>query len=79
MLDCPGGWTGDPVRETAVLSRMSARIEAARRPGAPHVVVGWLDSGDGHAAVDITALYGPDGGLVGAASAVWIRLSMSTG
>jgi hypothetical protein len=73
VLDCPGGWTGDPAREPAVLGRMTARIDAAPRIGEQCVVVGRLENRSEHTAVNTTALYGPGGNLLGLAEALWLR------
>ncbi|MCG5212975.1 hypothetical protein [Streptosporangium sp. KLBMP 9127] len=74
VLDCPGGWTGDPRTEPMVLSRMTAVI--TRRPALGHtyVVVGALRRRQGRTAVVDTALFDESGRVVGKASAVWVAV-----
>ncbi|MEV5799026.1 hypothetical protein [Streptomyces collinus] len=77
-LDCPGGWTADPVRRPRVLGRMTARIDRLPTAGRTYVVVGRLDRAEGRTATNTTALYDPvDGTLLAAASAVWVALDGS--
>ncbi|WNV84702.1 hypothetical protein [Umezawaea sp. Da 62-37] len=73
-LDCPGGWTCDPVREPMVLGRMSALVLELPEPGRPHVVVGGLWRRNGRTAHIGTALYDPAGRLLAKATSVWIAL-----
>ncbi|ATE55695.1 hypothetical protein [Actinosynnema pretiosum] len=74
VLDCPGGWTGDPRADPAVLTRMTARLLAPPVPGAPHVVVARAAGRTGRTAVKLTSVYGPGGALVATASARWTAL-----
>ena len=74
-LDCPGGWTCDPVREPMVLGRMSALVLDLPEPGRPHVVVGGLWRRNGRTAHIGTALYDPAGRLLAKATSVWVALA----
>ena len=71
VLDCPGGWTGDPVARPVVLSRMSATLLATPVPGRPHVVVAAAVRDSGRTSVRATAVYTDSGRLVAHARAVW--------
>jgi len=74
VLDCPGGWTDDPARQTMVLGRMVADIDALPRVGHRYVVVGWLAARDGRTSTNLTALYDERGTLLARASAIWVAL-----
>ncbi|MFE6615320.1 hypothetical protein [Amycolatopsis sp. NPDC057786] len=74
VLDCPGGWTGDPVREPMVLGRMSAIVHKRPSPGRAHVIVGRLRRRHGRTANVGTALYDDTGRLLAQAASVWIAL-----
>ncbi len=74
VLDCPGGWTGDPVREPMVLGRMSAIVHKRPLPGRTHVIVGRLRRRHGRTANVGTALYDETGRLLAKAASVWIAL-----
>ncbi|MEU7104430.1 hypothetical protein ABZ951_05125 [Streptomyces sp. NPDC046215] len=71
VLDCPGGWTGDPATEPMVLSRMTAVITRPPAPGRTHVVVGTLRRRNARTASVDTAVFDAAQQLVGKASAVW--------
>ncbi|MFI7364268.1 hypothetical protein ACIBO4_19245 [Streptomyces sp. NPDC050149] len=74
-LDCPGGWTTDPVRRPRLLGRMTAGIDDRPRAGAEYVVVGRLDSIQDRTATNVTALYEAETGrLLARASALWIAI-----
>ncbi len=73
VLDCPGGWTGDPAREPAVLGRFTVRIHRLPRIGEPCVVVGQLDERQDRSSLNSTGLYTADGELLGSAGALWLR------
>ncbi|MFI6252349.1 hypothetical protein [Streptomyces sp. NPDC051016] len=74
VLDCPGGWTGDPCAEPMVLNRMTAVI--TRRPAAQEtcVVMGVLRRRQGRTAVVDTAVFDASGREAGRASAVWVAV-----
>lgn len=78
-LDCPGGWTADPVRQPRLLGRMTAEIAALPRAGRTCVLVARLERTEGRTAVNTTALYdGDDGTLLAKASALWIAVDLDT-
>jgi hypothetical protein len=72
VLDCPGGWTTDPVAEPRVLAWMSAEVLELPRAGRGYVIVGRLDGTAGRATTNITALYDAAGTLLGRAAATWV-------
>ncbi|MEQ8717685.1 MAG: hypothetical protein RIE08_08745 [Acidimicrobiales bacterium] len=73
-LDCPTGFAAMADGAISILGRMTAGI--TRRPpvGAPLVVVSWLIDIDGRKQHAASALYDPDGAVVGSARATWIEL-----
>ncbi|MQY12848.1 hypothetical protein SRB5_29870 [Streptomyces sp. RB5] len=75
VLDCPGGWCGDPAREPMVLSRMTARVGRRPEPGRPYVVTARRLRRSGRTAVHATALYDARGDLLAEASAVWAAVA----
>ncbi|MDX3659661.1 hypothetical protein PV646_20360 [Streptomyces sp. ID05-26A] len=75
VLDCPGGWTVDPVREPMVLTRMVAITRRKPRALTPHVVVGRLWRRQGRTATVGTALYDDRGELVAKAMATWTAVA----
>jgi hypothetical protein len=70
-LDCPGGWTLDPVAQPMMLSTFAARVGAVRA-GERHVVVATAETHHGRMAVVHTSMYGPDGRWAGSARATWL-------
>ncbi|MFJ4582385.1 hypothetical protein [Streptomyces echinatus] len=76
VLDCPGGWTTDPVREPMVLTRMIAVLRRPPRPPAPHVVVARRWRRQGRTATVGTALYDDRGELVAKATALWTAVGV---
>ncbi|MFT7837041.1 hypothetical protein Q5530_12905 [Saccharothrix sp. BKS2] len=74
VLDCPGGWTADPRADPMVLTRMTAEVVRAPRPGVPHVVVARREERHGRTAVNLTSVYGADGGLVATSTARWTAI-----
>ncbi|MGW7413007.1 hypothetical protein [Streptomyces sp. NPDC054863] len=74
-LDCPGGWTLDPVRSPLVLGRMTARITAFPRVGETVVAVGRGVPGDGRVHTCCTALFRSDGTELARSTATWVRLA----
>ncbi|MER5479921.1 hypothetical protein ABT026_23570 [Streptomyces sp. NPDC002734] len=77
-LDCPGGWTTDPVLRPRLLGRMTAEILAMPRAGDLCVVVAELERTEDRTAVNTTALYdGGTGTLLAKASALWIAVDLA--
>jgi len=74
VLDCPGGWAADPVTAPAVLGRMSARLLAPAPVGERCVVVAELLERSQRTTRNVSAVYAPDGELVGVADAIWVRV-----
>ena len=73
-LDCVGGWAGDLAERLMVLARMTARVDVPPRIGAEHVVVGLGRRTEGRKTFTASALYGPDGRLLGRAEHLWIAV-----
>jgi hypothetical protein len=73
VLDCPGGWTGDPATKPAVLGRLTVRIRRLPRIGEPCVLVARLEERRDRAALNSTGLYTANGELLGSSSALWLR------
>lgn len=73
-LDCPGGWSIIAPGRPYVLGRITARVDAVPAAGDRCVVVGALDEVEGRKARVRTTVYGPDGAVLGVASAVWIAV-----
>ncbi|MBV9847678.1 MAG: hypothetical protein JOZ47_21775 [Kutzneria sp.] len=73
VLDCPGGWTLDPVAEPMVLSTFAAKV-AMVRAGERHVVVAVAERRHGRMAVVHTTMYGSDGRWTGGARATWLAV-----
>ncbi|MDV5148918.1 hypothetical protein R1T08_33405 [Streptomyces sp. SBC-4] len=76
VLDCPGGWTADPVREPMVLTRMIAVLRRPPRPLVPHVVVARPWRRHGRTTAVGTALYDDRGELVAKATAMWTAVGV---
>jgi hypothetical protein len=76
-LDCPGGWTGDPLVEPMVLGRMAARISSLPRTGRRCVVVARQDERRERTALNTSALYDEDGRALARASALWVAMERS--
>ncbi|MFJ3722517.1 hypothetical protein ACIPYQ_08060 [Streptomyces sp. NPDC090045] len=77
-LDCPGGWTTDPVRRPRLLGRMSAQIDELPVAGREYVVVGRLVHTEERTTTNLTALYdAAEGRLLAHASALWIAIDAS--
>ncbi|MFI6638489.1 hypothetical protein [Streptomyces sp. NPDC050504] len=73
-LDCPGGWTLDPLRSPLLLGRMSARITALPRVGETVVAVGRGAPVPGRVQTCTTALFRRDGTELARSTATWVRL-----
>jgi hypothetical protein len=74
-LDCPGGWTLDPLRSPLVLGRMSARITVLPHVGEAVVAVGRGVPGEGRVHTCATALFSRDGTELARSTATWVRLA----
>ncbi|MFD1547417.1 hypothetical protein [Nonomuraea guangzhouensis] len=75
VLDCPGGWTGDPVKQPAVLTWMTARIRRLPEPGDRLTVVGRLVERRPRTMITTTALYGrPARAPLASSACIWTRL-----
>lgn len=74
-LDCPGGWTADLSLTPMVLNRFTVALADLPQAGVPHVIVGARGGDDGHTMTTTTALYRPDGTVVGRALARWTRIA----
>ncbi|MEU8890793.1 hypothetical protein [Streptomyces sp. NPDC048442] len=74
-LDCPGGWTLDPLRSPLVLGRMSARITALPLVGETVIAVGRGMPGEGRVHTCTTALFRRDGTELARSTATWVRLA----
>lgn len=72
-LDCPGYAAACP-GAPAVLGRMAAEVLGPVRPEEAHLVVAWPLGSEGRKAFAGTALFRPDGRLLGHARQTWIRL-----
>ncbi|MEU3793552.1 hypothetical protein AB0F07_27710 [Streptomyces fructofermentans] len=74
-LDCPGGWTADPVRRPRLLGRMTAELTELPRAGRTYVVVGRLERSEGRTNTNTTALFdAEEGTLLARASALWVAI-----
>ncbi|MEH1098516.1 hypothetical protein [Micromonospora sp. CPCC 205561] len=72
-LDCPGGWTLDPVAEPVVLSTFAARVGTVRA-GECHVLVAAAERRRGRMAAVHISMYAPDGRQTGSARATWLAV-----
>lgn len=80
VLDCPGGWTCDLVREPRVLASMTARIIELPRAGRTYVITGKLMQASGRRMASATALYEADGeGPLACATTVWLSIGTPGG
>jgi hypothetical protein len=77
-LDCPGGWASGIAGRPMVLGTMTAWLRSAPEAGQPHVVVAWQRGAEGRKHHSGTAVFAPDGRLVGQAEATWIAIDPST-
>ncbi|WP_435613362.1 hypothetical protein [Streptomyces sp. bgisy159] len=73
VLDCPGGWTFDPVATPMVLGRMTARVRALPRAGETTVLTARGVPSADRAVRCETAIFRHDGTELGRSSAVWVR------
>jgi hypothetical protein len=77
-LDCPGGWAADFSVQPMVLGTMTAEVYSSPVVGRTYHAVGQLARRDGRKFFTGTALYSPDGELVGRAEQVWVEIDMAT-
>lgn len=75
VLDCPGGWTADPVAEPMVLARMSAELYTRPVVGAEYLVVARQNSRSGRTSSNTSTLYDHVGTVLGTATAVWVAVN----
>lgn len=75
VLDCPSGWVEDPRARPAVLTRMTAHLVRPVCAGQQHVVVASKHEWRERTATNHSAIYDPDGVLVGCATMVWTALA----
>lgn len=73
-LDCTAAWTWDFAGDPALLGTMSGVLTEAPNAGDWCVVVGTVVTREGRKIRTATALYGPDGRLLGRAESVWITV-----
>ena len=78
-LDCPSGIAASEAaglgQDTAILlGRMTASVAALPTPGGHCVVVAWTGGHDGRKLLAGSALLGPGGEVLAAASAVWLTV-----
>ncbi|WFU75893.1 hypothetical protein [Bradyrhizobium sp. CB2312] len=80
-LDCPTGFacncnpqSGSYDKTPLLLGRMSARIEARPRPGAPCIITAWPTGRDGRKRTADAALYDEAGTLLALARTTWIAV-----
>lgn len=72
VLDCPGGWTTDPVATPRVLSTMTAELFGVPVVGSEYVVVARLVQEAERATTNTSALYTSDGELLAGATTRWL-------
>ena len=80
-LDCPTGFacnfdsqSGSFEKTPLLLGRMSARIEARPRPGAPCIITAWPTGRDGRKRTADAALHDEAGRLLAVARTTWIAV-----
>ncbi|WP_434741561.1 hypothetical protein [Micromonospora sp. SH-82] len=73
-LDCPGGWAVIGPGRPYVLGRIATVLTGLPAPGDECVVTGLVEAASGRKAQVSSALYAPDGTLLGHARATWIAL-----
>ncbi len=77
-LDCPGGWAADFTEQAMLLGTMTAEILRRPEAGRTYHAVGRRSGRDGRKFFTATALYAPDGELLGRAEQVWIQIDPAT-
>lgn len=80
-LDCPTGFAcnydqgrGSFEKTPLLLGRMSARIDARPRPGAPCIITAWPTGRDGRKRMAEAALHDEGGTLLAVARTIWIAV-----
>lgn len=73
-LDCPGGWAADFSVQPMLLGTMTAEVLSTPRVGRTYHCVGRLARSEGRKFFTDTALYTPEGELVGRAEQIWIQV-----
>ncbi|HEY4024039.1 MAG TPA: hypothetical protein VGM75_35510 [Pseudonocardiaceae bacterium] len=76
-LDCPGGWTTDPVATPRVLSWMTADLLDAPLAGTTYVIIARLDHAEDRSTTNTSALYTVDGSLLARATTQWLAIETS--
>lgn len=76
-LDCPGGWAADFTAQPMVLGTMTAEVVRAPLAGETLHAIGRLVRHEGRKFVTATALYTPEGELVGRSEQVWIEINLA--
>lgn len=76
-LDCPGGWAADFSAQPMVLGTMTAEVLASPEAQLTYHAVGRLSAREGRKFITDTALYTPDGDLVGRAEQIWIEIDVA--
>ncbi|HZD74672.1 MAG TPA: hypothetical protein VE776_12460 [Actinomycetota bacterium] len=79
-LDCPGGLAAVeaaavPADTAALLGQMTARLAVRPRIGTEYQVIAWLLRRDGRKLTARSALLGPDGEVLAAATALWVTVA----
>lgn len=74
-LDCPGGWTDDPLSRPRLLNRMTAVVLRPPRAGEPCVVMARRAAISGRLLRVNSALYDAAGELLASATATWTALA----
>ena len=77
-LDCPSAWASDLQQRPLVLGTITAECSEPPVAGRAHVVVGRLLAESGRKTFTASALYDPDGRLLGRAEQVWIAVDPAT-
>ncbi|WP_293782218.1 hypothetical protein [uncultured Aeromicrobium sp.] len=75
-MDCPGGWAADFSRQPMLLGTMTAEVYRAPEPGRRYHAVGRLEGRDRRKFFTATALYTPEGELLGRAEQIWIQIDL---
>jgi hypothetical protein len=74
-LDCPGGWTCDLVRESRVLTSMTAVVAALPHERGSYVIGGQLLGIRGRTATTATAIFSEEGTVLARALAGWATVA----
>lgn len=79
VLDCTSGFggadfTSPDAAAPHVLGTMAADVRGSVQVGEPYIAIGWQLGAEGRKLMTAAALLDADGGSVGVARAIWIRL-----